>query len=62
MPISNIPDGFMPDGRTIADQVSDNEAKQREVRNRMQRFKDTMQPGGTWTVGDYGDALPPKSY
>jgi conjugal transfer/entry exclusion protein len=53
----------MPDGTSIADQVANNADRVEQMRQRMKRFSDTSQPGtGAWTVGTYGDALPPKSY
>jgi hypothetical protein len=52
----------MSDGRSIADQVSDNAKRLEEMRRRTKTFGDTQQPGtGAWSVGDYGQALPPKS-
>jgi hypothetical protein len=63
MTVSNIPQGFMPDGTSIADQVANNADRVEQMRQRMKRFSETSQPGtGARTVGTYGDALPPKSY
>jgi hypothetical protein len=64
MPLpSNIPNATMPNGQTVADHMAETQSVQEQVRARMKRFQQTSVPGsGAWSVGEFGDALPPKTY
>jgi hypothetical protein len=60
---SNIPVGTMPDGSSVADNMAATADRQEQMRQRLKRFQQTSVPGsGAWSVGEFGDALPPKTY
>jgi hypothetical protein len=53
---------ILPDGRSVAQGQADEQQRLRQMRATMQRFGQTSRPGtGAWSVGDYGDALPPMT-
>jgi hypothetical protein len=60
---NDIPVGSMPNGMSIAGHVAANDAERKRRQQQLDQMKNGGLPqSGAWSVGSYGDILPPRGY